>query len=237
MPPRRRKPPRAGALTDLPPLKITRSIILLQVSYYLIATILILFTTLVAGQQFSLALVLDWRTVRGDNTVGWMLGVAWLSVSILAYEWSTSFYLMLPAPNPLFRCSRVVVLLLLVSRSKLVPDFALTLHFLHLLATSLYTRRIPTHLLWWGLQAGSVAVMVSVGIWACRLRELRPISIGKAVAAADDDAGPEAGKLEGSQEDPSVNRHVRGGNGRGRNRDEGPSYEMLAIKEVNGEVA
>lgn len=139
------------------------------------------------------------------------------------------------SPNPLFHCSRVIVLLLLISRSKLVPDFALTLHFLHLLATSLYTWRIPTHLLWWGLQAGSVAVMVSVGIWACRLRELRPISFGKAVAV--DDTGSEAGKPEGTQEDPSIDRHIRGGNGRGRNRDEGPSYEMLAIKEENGEAA
>ena len=76
--------------------------------------------------------------------------------------------------------------------------------------------------------------MVSLGIWACRFRELRPISFGKG-AAVDAESG--AGKLEGSQEDPNINRHVRGGNGRGRNRDEGPSYEMLAMKEENGEVA
>ncbi len=92
MPPRRRKPPRAGALADLPPLKIIRSIVLLQLAYYVIATILILFTTLVAGQKFNLALVLDWRSVRGDNTVGWMLGVVWLLVSLLAYVILLSCY-------------------------------------------------------------------------------------------------------------------------------------------------
>jgi protein SYS1 len=91
MPPRRRKPPRAGALTDLPPLKIVRSIVLLQLSYYVIATLIILFTTLVAGQRFHLALIFDWRTVRGDNTVGWMLGIVWLLVSLFAYVLRFSF--------------------------------------------------------------------------------------------------------------------------------------------------
>lgn len=93
MPPRRRKPPRAGALSDLPPLKIMRSIILLQLSYYVIASLIILFTTVVAGQKFNLALIFDWRTVRGDNTIGWMLGFVWLLVSLFAYVDS---YLSLP---------------------------------------------------------------------------------------------------------------------------------------------
>lgn len=84
MPSRRRKPPRAGALTDLPPLKIIRSIVLLQLFFYLIATTLIIFTTLVAGQRFDLGLIFDWRTVRGDNTVGWMLGIVWLLVALFA---------------------------------------------------------------------------------------------------------------------------------------------------------
>lgn len=78
MPPRRRKPPHAGALTELPPLKIIRSIFLLQISYYLTATILIVFTTLVLGQRFSLPLILDWRSIRGDTTIGWTVGFAWL---------------------------------------------------------------------------------------------------------------------------------------------------------------
>ncbi len=84
MPPRRRKPPRAGALSDLPPLKIIRSIVLLQLAYYLIATILICFTALAVGHNLSLALIFDWRTVRGDNTVGWLLGIVWLLVSLFA---------------------------------------------------------------------------------------------------------------------------------------------------------
>ena len=85
MPPRRRKPPRAGALTELPPLKIIRSIFLLQVSYYTAATVLILFTSLVAGQRFSLNLIFDWKSIRGDNTVGWTLGIVWLLVGFIRY--------------------------------------------------------------------------------------------------------------------------------------------------------
>lgn len=83
MPPRRRKPPRAGALTELPPLKIVRSILLLQTFYYVLAFVLILFTTLVLGQKFSVALIFDWRSVRGDNTIGWTVGVLWVLVGFI----------------------------------------------------------------------------------------------------------------------------------------------------------
>jgi protein SYS1 len=78
MPPKRRRPPRPGALSDLPPLRIARSILLLQLSYYTTATLLILFTTLVLGQRFAPALILDWRSVRADNTLGWVVGMCWV---------------------------------------------------------------------------------------------------------------------------------------------------------------
>ena len=239
MPPRRRKPPRAGALTDLPPLKIIRSIIILQLSYYLIAGVIIMFTALVAGQKLSLALIFDWRTVRGDNTIGWMLGGVWLLVSLFAYASSVSFsFSFSPRQKEIletfsylrttFLLSRVVTLLLLVSRSKLVPDFALTLHLLHLLTTSLYARSLPTNLLWWGLQAGSAGIMISLGVWACRYRELRPMSFG---LGGTTDAGHEARREEGTQGEPKTDGHFRGERERGRNRDGGPSYEMVAVKE------
>ncbi|KAL2854335.1 integral membrane protein S linking to the trans Golgi network-domain-containing protein [Aspergillus pseudoustus] len=155
MPPRRRAPP-AGARTDLPPLRIIRQILFLQVAYYISATTLILFTTLVYGTAFSLDLVLSWSALRGDTTIGWMLSLVWILNSLLC----------------------VIFLLLFVSRSKLIPDFALTIHLLHLITTSLYTRSIPSNLLWWGLQCASAALMTFLGIWACRYRELQPISFG-----------------------------------------------------------
>lgn len=82
---RRRRPPRPGALTELPPLKILTQIALLQVIWYAAATALILFTALVAGKTFNLDLVLSWRSLRGDTTVGWMLGLVWLLNSIIGF--------------------------------------------------------------------------------------------------------------------------------------------------------
>jgi len=82
---RRRRPPRPGALTELPPLKILKQILILQSIWYGVATGLILFTALVAGRHFSLDMVFSWRTLRGDTTVGWMLGFVWLLNSFIGY--------------------------------------------------------------------------------------------------------------------------------------------------------
>ena len=86
-------------------------------------------------------------------------------------------------------------MLLLVARSRLVPDFALTLHGLHLLATSLYTHALPTNLLWWALQGASAALMIALGVWACQWRELRPLSFGGG-GAGDDGPTAAAGKAK-----------------------------------------
>ena len=85
MPPRRRRPPRAGALSELPPLKILRSILLLQLSYYAAATILLLFTVVVFGQDFSVNLVFDWHTIRRDNVFGWLVAIVWMLVSFITF--------------------------------------------------------------------------------------------------------------------------------------------------------
>ncbi|OGM45828.1 protein sys1 [Aspergillus bombycis] len=207
MPPRRRPP--AGARTDLPPLKIVRKIAILQLAYYASATALILFTTLVYGTPFSLDLVLSWDSLRGDTTIGWMLGLVWMLNSLAG----------------------IIFLLLLVVRSKLIPDFALTIHFLHLLATSLYTHAIPSNLLWWGLQFASASLMTFGGIWACQWRELRPISFGGI-------AGSSTGQSSGSSSQPPADRGSPS-RGRGRERSlqgEGDAYEMAEMKGV-GEQA
>lgn len=81
---RARQPPRPGALTELPPLRILTQMLILQSIWYAIATGLTLFLTLVAGQKFSLDMVLSWRSLRGDTTLGWMLGFVWLMDSFIA---------------------------------------------------------------------------------------------------------------------------------------------------------
>ncbi len=175
--PRRRRPPRPGALADAAPLRILAQIIILQAAYYVCAACLVLFTALVAGKGITLDLLLSWRTLRGDVTVGWMLGLIWMLNSLI---WSV--YLecggTMPAARPADMAHSVVFLLLLVARSKLIPDYALTIHFLHLVVTSIYCKSVPTYWFWWGLQTASASLMTTLGVWSCRYRELQPISFG-----------------------------------------------------------
>jgi len=206
---RRRRPPRPGALTELPPLKILTQIVILQAIWYAVATVLILFTALVAGKHFSFDMVLSWRSLRGDTTVGWMLGLVWLLNSFVG----------------------VIGLLLLISRSKLIPDFALTIHFLHLIITSLYSRSIPRNWLWWALQVTSAGMMTSLGVWSCQWRELRPIAFGGSATAqtAHGESATAASASEGGDEEQGYGR----GRGRGRGRDGAGEYEMVGMR---GEV-
>jgi hypothetical protein len=100
--PRRRRPPRPGALADLSPTRIASQIVLLQLAYYACAGVLIVFTALVAGKEVSLDLLLDWETLRGDTTVGWTLGLVWMLVGMTRYDKTHSPYsigLILAAPS------------------------------------------------------------------------------------------------------------------------------------------
>jgi len=201
---RRRRPPRPGALIELPPLKILSQIVLLQTIWYTLGTVLILFMALVAGAHFNLDMVLSWRSLRGDTTVGWMLGLVWMLDSFL----------------------EVFAILFFISRSKLVLDFALTLHFIHLVVTSLYSHSIPRNWLWWILQVASAAMMTSLGVWSCQWRELRPISFGGSNNAQPNSSGEMAGPSEGGDEEQGFG----GGRGRGRGRDGAGEYEMVTMK-------
>ncbi|KAI9673763.1 MAG: hypothetical protein M1829_004000 [Trizodia sp. TS-e1964] len=196
MPPRRRRPPRAGLLAELRPLKILTQIVLLQVLYYTSATLLLLFSTLVAGHPFTPSLVFGASAISSRSTTGWMLAFVWMLNAFVTD----------------------ISLLLLVSRSKLVPDFALTIHALHLLVVVAY-EGVPREWLWWGLQVASAGLMVALGVWSCQWREMQPINFGarSAVQSAVPDAGAEA--EEG------------GGRGRGRGRDGAGEYEMVSMRD------
>ncbi|KAL8826590.1 MAG: hypothetical protein Q9191_003707 [Dirinaria sp. TL-2023a] len=213
MPPRRVPHPSAIRLT---PLRIATQILVLQLGYYAIATALILFTSLSAGKRFSLSLVFSWHSLRGDTTVGWTLGLCWLMSGVFG----------------------VLLLLLIVSRSKLVLDFTLTLHLLNLIFTSLYTKSLPRNLLWWLLQFTSAGLMTLGGIWACQWRELRPVKFGGSAAPNKNKASagaggqePENARLGGEDvlESGEGEGYEIGGN-RGRGRDGGGLYEMVGMK-------
>ncbi|UNI17880.1 hypothetical protein JDV02_004192 [Purpureocillium takamizusanense] len=224
--PRRRRPPRAGALSELQPLRIASQIAILQTLYYAAATALLLFTTLVAGLPFGLNMLLGWDAVRGDTTTGWLLAFVWLLDGGLCMA---------------------VAIVVLIARSKLVPDFALTIHFLHLLATTLYTRSLPRHAMWWATMLASSALAVAAGSWGCRYRELQPVFFGggrilgsggggaaaSASATADDDADVDVEAGEGGEgllEDADTG--FSRGRGRGRGRDGAGEYEMVQMQKA-----
>lgn len=83
-----------------------------------------------------------------------------------------------------------------------MPDFALTIHFIHLVVTSLYSHAIPNTLYWWFVQAASATLMVSLGMWACQWRELQPMAFGgkptPAKAAKNEGEGYEMGAIRGA---------------------------------------
>lgn len=83
--PRRRRPPRPGALADLSPTRILTQIVLLQLAYYACAGVLIVFTALVAGKELNTDLIFSWRTLRGDTTVGWTFALVWVLSSLTWY--------------------------------------------------------------------------------------------------------------------------------------------------------
>ena len=86
-----RRSARPGALSSLSPVKILTQIVILQSAFYAIATALILFTILTAGRPFSLDLVLNWRSLRGDTAAGWTLGLCWGLTSLAGYAESRSY--------------------------------------------------------------------------------------------------------------------------------------------------
>ncbi|KAK4124456.1 hypothetical protein N657DRAFT_644687 [Parathielavia appendiculata] len=204
---RRRRPPRSGALAELPPLKILSQIAALQGLYYASALVLMLFTALVVGIRFSLDLVFGWDTVRGDTTQGWLMGFIWILDGGLLMA---------------------VAIVVLIGRSKLVLDFALSLHAIHLVVVTLYSGQLPRHTAWWFSMALASAVAVAMGTWGCRYRQLQPISFGGGGTAsmAGGSGGENGGDTGEGGIDGDEEQGFSRGRGRGRGRDGAGEYEM-----------
>ncbi|CAM1509110.1 Fc.00g028490.m01.CDS01 [Cosmosporella sp. VM-42] len=213
---RRRRPPRAGALTELAPLKIAGQIASLQAIYYAIALVLMLFTALVSGMGFHMGLVLGWEVVRGDTTHGWLMAFVWVLDGGLCMS---------------------VAIITLIARSKLVPDFALTVHFLHLLITTIYSGRIPRNAMWWTAMLLSAALSIAISIWGCRYRELQPVFFGggRILASGGAVTGQQVAPEEGeAAQDGDEEMGFGRGRGRGRGRDGAGEYEMVKMEAKKG---
>lgn len=135
-------------------------------------------------------------------------------------------------------------MVLVVSRSKLVLDFAITLHVIHLVIVTLSSGMVPRTAFWWATMVASCAVAAVGGTYGCRWRELRPINFGGRAAgpstngaaggsggSAGQHGGISGGDGEGhGDEEMGYSR----GRGRGRGRDGGGEYEMVGIKPGEG---
>lgn len=138
-----------------------------------------------------------------------------------------------------FSSGRAVAIVVLIARSKLVPDFAITVHFLHLILTTLYTRSLPRHSMWWATMLGSAAASVVLGMWGCRYRELQPVFfgggriLGSGTAATPSNAqsAAEEGEMGAPTDDDDDESGFSRGRGRGRGRDGAGEYEMMHMKQ------
>lgn len=134
---------------------------------------------------------------------------------------------------------RSLAMVIIVMRSKLVLDFALSTHVIHLVFVVLYTRQLPRHAMWWACMAASSALAVGLGTWGCRYRELKPISFGGGgggVSATNGSSGEGsssggagAGDGDAGADDDEEQGYSRG-RGRVRGRDGAGEYEMVAMK-------
>ena len=225
---RRRRPPRPGALAELPPLKLLSQIAALQGLYYAGALVLMLFTALVAGTKFSLDFVFGWETVRGDTTQGWLMGFIWVLNGglLMCVSQLLLFSLCVNETDSFY--NRAVAIVILVGRSKLVLDFAISLHAIHLVVVTLYTGQLPRHMAWWVTMAGASAVSVALATWGCRYRQLQPISFGgNGATTAGGENGGNAGGEGGADGDEE--QGFSRGRGRGRGRDGAGEYEMANL--------
>lgn len=132
------------------PGRLVLQIVTLQVFYYAIAFILMLLTSFLIGQPFDPSWVFSWKPVTLDNSLGLTLITLWLFDALLC----------------------VVVIMLVVGRSKLAWDFAVTVHVLNLIFAWAH-QGFPESLGWWSLQILSCALMVGLGTYTTRWKELR----------------------------------------------------------------
>ncbi|KAK6461493.1 integral membrane protein S linking to the trans Golgi network-domain-containing protein [Scheffersomyces coipomensis] len=133
------------------PSKLLFQIVILQCFYYLSALIIFYLVASLNGYDFKLDWIFSWELVASDNAMGLILFILWLFDSLLC----------------------VLFVTIIVGRSKLAWDFAITVHIINLLVVWSYTRKFPTSILWWCLQILSGVILVTLSTYSTRWKELR----------------------------------------------------------------
>lgn len=136
---------------SLSPSKIALQIILLQIFYYTTACILFYSWGKLVGYELQLTKWLfSWEFIAYTNSLGISLSVLWLLDSLIC----------------------VIFLTVIVGRSKLAWDFAVTIHAINLIVVVLFTGDFPSFP-WFILQILSSLILIFLGTWTTRWRELR----------------------------------------------------------------
>lgn len=131
-------------------LKILTQIILVQFAFY--------FNFLILWKSVSFLLgfspydsIFDYTNFTFSDLKGLTNIFCWLINSVL-----TSF-----------------IISVIVGRSKLAWDFALTVHIINIVLSVIYNKSFPTHILWWLIQFISSLLIIFLGTYMSRFRELR----------------------------------------------------------------
>lgn len=133
------------------PSKLLLQIIILQCFYYLSALVIFYLVSSLNGYDFKIDFVFLWELISLENAMGLILFALWLFDSLLC----------------------VLFVTIIVGRSKLAWDFALTVHIINLLVVWIYSGKFPTSTLWWCLQVMSAVLLVTLSTYLTRWSELR----------------------------------------------------------------
>jgi len=133
------------------PSRLFFQIVVLQCFYYLTAIVLFFGVGWLNGYDFKFDWVFLWEMVTSDNALGLTLFCLWLFDSLLC----------------------VLFVTIIVGRSKLAWDFAITVHIVNLLVVWIYTSKFPISILWWCLQILSGVLLVVLSTYLTRWKELR----------------------------------------------------------------
>lgn len=133
------------------PSKLLFQIVLLQSFYYITALVIFYLISSLNGYDFKIDWIFLWELIALDNAMGLILFALWLFDSLLC----------------------VLFVTIVVGRSKLAWDFAITIHIINLIVVWLYTGKFPTSTLWWCLQVLSAVLLVTLSTYLTRWKELR----------------------------------------------------------------
>lgn len=133
------------------PSKLLLQIVILQCFYYLSALVIFYLVASLNGYDFKIDWVFLWELVEPDNAMGLTLFMMWLFDALLC----------------------VLFVTVIVGRSKLAWDFAVTVYIINLIVVWTYTGKFPSSILWWCLQVLSAVLLVTLSTYSTRWNELR----------------------------------------------------------------